>query len=291
MLAMMPYVHQLATGLVELLEQPAAARQLRASLQRLRMPGAIGEEQAALPYEHLLFACYLLRWQATLALLFTPELPTPDGGREAAMRTNLQAGQRMAQLLPDSPMGHYITSSAQSGLGNAREAWRELQLCKEVAQARGDTLMQGIATVKSIAAMRQGGCGNSSFTLQQISDMYKEARAFERRFKKWCPTTLMALYYTTARGIQEVLAKARQGGMSLQEEFETEVGGLLQRSSAQQDQHYRELVSQSCCTFCRKVSVGLKQCSACKTAQYCSRECQVRHWRAGHRQECGASAR
>lgn len=76
-----------------------------------------------------------------------------------------------------------------------------------------------------------------------------------------------------------------------QEEFETEVGGLLQRSSAQQDQHYRELVSQSCCTFCRKVSVGLKQCSACKTAQYCSRECQVRHWRAGHRQECGASAR
>lgn len=112
MLAMMPYVHQLATGLVELLEQPAAARQLRASLQRLRMPGAIGEEQAALPYEHLLFACYLLRWQATLALLFTPELPTPDGGREAAMRTNLQAGQRMAQLLPDSPMGHYITSKA-----------------------------------------------------------------------------------------------------------------------------------------------------------------------------------
>lgn len=41
-------------------------------------------------------------------------------------------------------------------------------------------------------------------------------QAFERRFKKWCPTTLMALYYTTARGIQEVLAKARQGGMSLQ---------------------------------------------------------------------------
>ena len=31
---------------------------------------------------------------------------------------------------------------------------------------------------------------------------------------------------------------------------------------------------------------GLKRCSRCKAARYCSAECQLAHWRAGHRLEC-----
>mmetsp|Transcript_17840 Transcript_17840/g.38921 ORF Transcript_17840/g.38921 Transcript_17840/m.38921 type:complete len:186 (-) Transcript_17840:171-728(-) len=30
----------------------------------------------------------------------------------------------------------------------------------------------------------------------------------------------------------------------------------------------------------------MKKCAKCKQAYYCSRECQMRHWKSGHRREC-----
>jgi len=30
----------------------------------------------------------------------------------------------------------------------------------------------------------------------------------------------------------------------------------------------------------------LLRCSKCKTARYCSKDCQRQHWRDGHREEC-----
>ena len=68
---------------------------------------AAGRRPALAPlltFEQLLFCCFLLCWQSTVSMLFTRELPVPPGGREAAYRSNLQAGRRMAELLPGSPM-------------------------------------------------------------------------------------------------------------------------------------------------------------------------------------------
>ncbi|KAE9617109.1 putative ubiquitinyl hydrolase 1 [Lupinus albus] len=38
------------------------------------------------------------------------------------------------------------------------------------------------------------------------------------------------------------------------------------------------------CTFCGNLSS--RRCSRCKVARYCSVECQIRHWRSGHKHEC-----
>jgi hypothetical protein len=38
------------------------------------------------------------------------------------------------------------------------------------------------------------------------------------------------------------------------------------------------------CYVCRKP--GAKQCTACKVATYCSRECQKKHWNLGHKRDC-----
>jgi hypothetical protein len=41
------------------------------------------------------------------------------------------------------------------------------------------------------------------------------------------------------------------------------------------------------CDGCGQTAVELKKCSRCRAAAYCSRECQVRHWReGGHKREC-----
>jgi hypothetical protein len=42
------------------------------------------------------------------------------------------------------------------------------------------------------------------------------------------------------------------------------------------------------CTYCNSEGpkLELKKCSQCKLAQYCSKECQVVDWRAGHKKDC-----
>lgn len=48
----------------------------------------------------------------------------------------------------------------------------------------------------------------------------------------------------------------------------------------------RKILSEEKCETCGKVGVS-KHCSQCRKAYYCSRECQVAAWKAGHKNECG----
>ena len=50
-----------------------------------------------------------------------------------------------------------------------------------------------------------------------------------------------------------------------------------------------ERSGQSQCTNCGKEAQGavkLKQCSKCKAQWYCSKDCQVEAWKAGHKKDC-----
>ena len=45
------------------------------------------------------------------------------------------------------------------------------------------------------------------------------------------------------------------------------------------------------CSGCSNRSFQLRKCSGCQAVSYCSRECQVRHWKeGGHRRECAQLA-
>lgn len=39
------------------------------------------------------------------------------------------------------------------------------------------------------------------------------------------------------------------------------------------------------CLNCQ-INKGSKRCVRCKNAFYCSRECQVQHWKDGHKKTC-----
>jgi hypothetical protein len=45
----------------------------------------------------------------------------------------------------------------------------------------------------------------------------------------------------------------------------------------------------ACCDACGKAGAS-KKCSQCSRAQYCDRECQHAHWKAGHKRECKTPA-
>lgn len=40
------------------------------------------------------------------------------------------------------------------------------------------------------------------------------------------------------------------------------------------------------CAQCQNTTGTLQRCAGCRTVQYCSRDCQRLHWRAGHKDEC-----
>ena len=41
------------------------------------------------------------------------------------------------------------------------------------------------------------------------------------------------------------------------------------------------------CTNCGASPEQLMRCGRCKGPQYCSKACQVQHWKAGHKATCG----
>ncbi|KAL4427927.1 hypothetical protein ABPG75_002016 [Micractinium tetrahymenae] len=51
-------------------------------------------------------------------------------------------------------------------------------------------------------------------------------------------------------------------------------------------------VPDAVCSWCKSKALHMRRCSACRSdaAQYCSKECQVAHWKGGHKQECAQLA-
>jgi len=63
----------------------------------------------------------------------------------------------------------------------------------------------------------------------------------------------------------------------------------MEYSNARERLKEWESVGQSYCDNCSKeVKAGekFKQCSKCRAQWYCSKECQVEAWKAGHKKDC-----
>ena len=43
------------------------------------------------------------------------------------------------------------------------------------------------------------------------------------------------------------------------------------------------------CGSCGLPKPDMKKCSRCKTVVYCSKECQIKDWKAGHKHACVSS--
>ena len=64
-------------------------------------------------------------------------------------------------------------------------------------------------------------------------------------------------------------------------------------SQASYDESSKTLYNKDCNRCCNGVcdGVGNHVCSRCKAVKYCSRECQLVHWNANHRDECSLLSR
>ena len=71
----------------------------------------------------------------------------------------------------------------------------------------------------------------------------------------------------------------------------TGVSSVLTRIKENPQEKLKALLARCCNLSCSKTAgelgVTLKDCSICRTVKYCSRECQVNDWKAGHGKLCG----
>jgi hypothetical protein len=47
-----------------------------------------------------------------------------------------------------------------------------------------------------------------------------------------------------------------------------------------------KVTTRRACGFCNSIDPGHQACSRCRQVVYCSKECQLAHWKKGHKQAC-----
>eukprot|EP01084_Bolivina_argentea_P007232 13592_1 len=49
----------------------------------------------------------------------------------------------------------------------------------------------------------------------------------------------------------------------------------------------QNMIKELCCDYCRVRKIKLNGCKGCCDTYYCSKKCQKRGWKQGHRDRCG----
>lgn len=83
---------------------------------------------------------------------------------------------------------------------------------------------------------------------------------------------------------------------TLQDMDSTPLDSSKERDTPQEfDIEAELLIQRTFCVECNKPGAscpsGLKACMQCKVCHYCSKQCQLKHWKSGHRDDCAEIAR
>ena len=96
----------------------------------------------------------------------------------------------------------------------------------------------------------------------------------------------LGLFYIHGQGVAQSNAMARKWWLkaALQED-----GGAIQELKKLDKQEGKTTPTLPCCAACGTAKTTrrpFKLCSQCHTTHYCNRECQMKHWKAGHKRDC-----
>jgi tetratricopeptide (TPR) repeat protein len=126
-----------------------------------------------------------------------------------------------------------------------------------------------------------------TLTQQDLSnyhwDWYK-VHYEEGKARKALESVAEAIKYNTISSRLPMLQEAHQ-----QTKYNLQRGGFLRPTN--QVGRGRDESGAAICAYCKKPAKAgkkLKSCSKCKGSFYCSRECQVKDWRKGHKKVCMA---
>ena len=302
---------------VRLLEQPEVQQQLSRAVAALSAGRPEGQPPFTL--QQLQFACHDDAASAALDLcLPTPASDLHSGGvavasailealrqtpgaaeAAAAVRSAAAALWRLepghpkaldmaAQMLPDG-----FVAPEQATMQQLLSGMRRAEAC-------GSALW----TIRLAGAVAIATCGfhvqpaATPAEMQDLQHMLQRAEAALEGNKRLLPHPWVNLAQASIPTYNQTLhasqiaaaaagAHAQQGG-NMQAAYSAADQQTLATVFALANgigQHTKTMVEARICNGCGQHAVGLRACARCRTAHYCSRECQAAHW-PQHKREC-----
>ena len=131
-----------------------------------------------------------------------------------------------------------------------------------------------VAALRLAESLFSGGTG-PFWSVEEVRGLLATAKSALAKFKPWMPLALHAQF----RGeIADDIQSVNEAAACSPEQAMTPVLDAP---------HVRQFSSIPRCSGCGRQATSLKKCSRCRVAAYCSRACQVHHWKeGGHKQEC-----
>lgn len=135
-----------------------------------------------------------------------------------------------------------------------------------------------VAALRLFQALIVGAAG-PRWSLEEVRGLLATAKSALAKFKPWMPLALHAQF----RGeIADDIQSVNEAAACSPEQAMTPVLDAP---------HVRQFSSIPRCSGCGRQATSLKKCSRCRVAAYCSRACQVQHWKkGGHKQQCAQLA-
>ncbi|KAL4435207.1 hypothetical protein ABPG77_001889 [Micractinium sp. CCAP 211/92] len=134
-----------------------------------------------------------------------------------------------------------------------------------------------------MAMALMAGAEGRRFEVQRVQALLEECEQEFKLSRAWAAASYkrtMADVREAQASLRDMVARGPRGATHLPAELDICWGGAP------------TVMGGARCALCGLDAVELKKCTACKSVAYCSRECQVKHWRqpGGHKPECKALA-
>ncbi|PRW56505.1 ubiquitin carboxyl-terminal hydrolase 15-like [Chlorella sorokiniana] len=143
--------------------------------------------------------------------------------------------------------------------------------------------------------------------VEQAVAAQEEGEAELRRFKRWLPDAWQLQPVAAARlhmlRFREDFGQRQRAALSGPPNPQLGVDllsglvamcekvGAAREASEQARQENPQPSVRVVCDGCKRTALGLRLCARCRSCRYCSRQCQVKHWKeGGHKQQCAALA-
>ena len=231
------------------------------------------------------------------------KIPTTDKGRVKQLRVWVEKGKAWAQT--------HLANKYKFGAG-VRRSYKEAIHYHEMAIKQGDPNAmceladmyehgEGVAkSSKKATELLTMAARRGHMTAQYNAGIhYENGVGVAQSYKKATDFYALAANqgfalaqvslgtsYVHGQGVAQSNSKAREWWLkaALQEHEDA-----IENLKILDEQEGKTTPTLACCAACgRPTSTRrpLRSCPQCLVAQYCSRECQVKHWKDGHKREC-----